>query len=73
MIKTEIIRWVQDNLGVELDGDEDLKNEGIDSLSLVILVAGLEELFSVEFNEVDLDPEMLCSLDDLVNLVEKYI
>lgn len=73
MIKTKIIRWVQDNLGVELDGDEDLKNEGIDSLSLVILVAGLEELFSIEFNEVDLDPEMLCSLDDLVNLVEKYI
>lgn len=73
MIKTQIIRWVQDNLGVEIEGDDDLKNEGIDSLSLVMLVAGLEELFSIEFNEVDLDPEKLCSLDDLVNLVEKYI
>lgn len=72
-IKEKIVSFAQESIGVELEGDEDLREEGIDSLSLVMLVTGMEEVFVIEFNDDDLDPDKLTSLEDLVDLVEKYV
>ena len=73
LIKEKIVSFVQESIGVELEGEEDLREEGIDSLSLVMLVTGMEEVFAIEFNDDDLDPDKLTSLENLVDLVEKYI
>ena len=72
-IKEKIVSFAQESIGVELEGDEDLREEGIDSLSLVMLVTGMEEVFAIEFNDDDLDPDKMTSLEDLVDLVEKYV
>lgn len=54
--------------------DGDLKTEiGLDSLSLVAVIVGLEEKFGIEFNESDLDPGKINRVQDLVELVGKYI
>ena len=73
MIKTRIVEFAQENIGVEVLEGEDLRECGVDSLSLVLLITGLEDVFGVQFNEDDLDPDKLIVLDDLVNLVGKYV
>lgn len=73
MIKTRIMEFAQENIGVDVLEGEDLRECGVDSLSLVLLITGLEDVFGVQFNEDDLDPDKLIVLDDLVNLVGKYV
>lgn len=58
----------------EVSAEQLLKEDiGLDSLSLVSVVVGLEEKFGVEFQESDLDPSEIAQVKDLVKLVEKYI
>ena len=73
LIKEKIVSLAQESIGVELECNEDLREGGIDSLSLVMLVTGMEEVFAIEFNDDDLEPDKLALLEDLVALVEKYV
>ena len=58
----------------EIAAEQLLKEDiGLDSLSLVSVVVGLEEKFGIEFQESDLDPSEIAQVKDLVKLVEKYI
>ena len=51
-----------------------LKEElGLDSLSLVSVIVGLESMYGIEFDEGDLDPEALTDVKSLVKLVEKSL
>lgn len=51
-----------------------LKTElGLDSLSLVTLIVRLEDTFHIVFDEGDLDPGMLISVGNLIDLVEKTL
>ena len=60
--------------GEHITADQKLKIDlGLDSLSLVAVVVGLEEKFGIEFNESDLDPDTIIRVQDLVDLVGKYI
>ena len=44
----------------------------IDSLSFVVLLVEIEERFSVEFDESDMDPMNLNKVQDVIDLVKKY-
>lgn len=46
---------------------------GFDSLSLVLMMLDLEEIFEIEFNPEDMNAFNLESVDSVVNLVKKYI
>lgn len=59
--------------GVDLSENEELKESGLDSLSLVTLVFSIEEAFGFSFSDDDLQPENICTLSDLVTLTGKYI
>lgn len=72
-IKKRVIQIAENTLGVTLDETESLKESGIDSLSLVMLVVAIEEDFKLAFDDDDLQPEALQSLTGLVSLVEKYL
>ncbi len=72
-IKTKIRELAYECAGVTLRDGEDMRESGLDSLSLVMLVASMEEAFGVSFSEDDLDPEELRTLDDLVALAERYL
>ncbi len=46
---------------------------GIDSLRLVELISELEDSFSITFNESDLDPDLIKTVEDVYELTEKYL
>ena len=64
---------LEEILDINLLPEEDLKSNGIDSLSIVTLIVSIEEEFNILFNDDDLDPSKLVSINSLVSLVEKYL
>ena len=75
----DIFRDVEEVISETVGGDnitaeQELKTDiGLDSLSLVAVIVGLEEKFGIEFNESDLDPSKIIRVQDLVELVGKYV
>ncbi len=72
-IKNKICEMAFGGLGVTLSDGEEMRESGLDSLSLVMLIASMEEAFGISFSEDDLDPEQLITLDDLITLTERYL
>jgi acyl carrier protein len=61
-------------LGEGIDGAARLKEDaGLDSLSLTAVIVGLEDEFGITFDDGDLDPSAIVTLQDLVGLVKKYV
>ena len=44
----------------------------MDSLRMVMLLVTLEEVFSIELDESDLNPFLLISVQDVIDLASKY-
>lgn len=58
----------------EIELGSDLKVDlGLDSLSLVSAIVGLENKFNITFDDSDLDPSKIITVQDLVSLVEKML
>lgn len=72
-IKEFIRTFAEEELGAELSEDTDFKESGLDSLSLVVLIAALEDKFAFRFGEDELQPELLTTLDRLAEITEKHI
>jgi len=52
---------------------ESLKEDcGLDSLSVVNLIISLETGFDIFFDDGDLDPSVITTLRDVVDLAERY-
>lgn len=60
--------------GTEISRQSELLKEdlGLDSLSLVSVIVGIEEKLDVQFDDGDLDPAKLLTVADLAGLVERY-
>lgn len=70
----EIIRQIAyQTTGAELSDGETLQESGLDSLSLVTVIAEIEDRWKISFSDGDLDPEQLLTLADLVRITEKYL
>ncbi len=72
-IDKKIVDLARETTGVQLTETVTLKENGLDSLSLVLLIASIEEAYSFSFDEDDLQPEKLLTLKDLTLLTEKYL
>lgn len=72
-IKEKIKKIALDAVGAELKEDCPLKECGLDSLSLVAVIVGIEETFGFFFSDDDLNPENLVTLNDLMEITEKYL
>ena len=64
---------------IELSGCEDITEEkhlqddlGLDSLSMVTLLIEIEDTFDIELEESDMNPYDLNTVEDIIDLVEKY-
>lgn len=44
----------------------------MDSLRMVVLLVTLEEVFSIELDESDLNPFLLITVQDVIDLASKY-
>ncbi len=63
----------------ELSGEENvleshsLQNDlALDSLSMVMLLVEIEEAFNIELDEADMNPFDLITVQDVINLSNKY-
>ena len=75
-IKEEIDAAIEEAVFLEKVPDKNalLKHDlGFDSLSLVELIAGFEERFAIQFDESDLDPQNLETVDDIYQLIARYV
>lgn len=78
-IKTALRGFILENLlpgedPANLTDDLELKESGIlDSMSTLKLVTFLEELYKVEFEANDLDPENLSSINAIERLVRSKL
>ncbi len=71
---TEKIKEIaKESTGTDLTEEGTLKECGLDSLSLVAVIAGIEETFGFFFRDNDLEPDKLKTLGELVSLTEKYL
>ena len=61
------------NVGAADEGADLKLDLGLDSLSWVAVIVGLEEEFGIEFDEGDLSPENFATVGDLAALVGKYV
>lgn len=57
----------------EISVDDMLANIGIDSLKMVELIIALEERLNIRFNDSDLDPSKLKTVQKIVELTAEYV
>ena len=72
-ISEKIVSIANEVIRVTLTEKESLQESGMDSLSLVALVAEIEERFGFSFDDDDLQPENLKMLSDIVRITVKHI
>ena len=67
------------NILSELSGEETVVNDAalqsdlaLDSFLMVMLLIKIEELFCIQLDESDMNPFDLVSVQDVIDMVEKY-
>lgn len=64
----------------ELSGDESIENTStlqgdlaLDSLMMVTLLVEIEEVFAIELDESDMNPFDLDTVQNVIDMVDKYV
>jgi acyl carrier protein len=57
----------------EINNEDSLALIGIDSLKMVELIVALEDGFDIQFDDSELDPSLLTTVDSIIKLTEKYM
>lgn len=60
---------IRDNISEE----DSLSSLGIDSLKMVELILSLEDMFNIRFEDSEMNPKFLVSVNDVFLLLEKYL
>lgn len=74
VIKMQVIEILED-LCTEKITDTSLhliSDLALDSLRMVMLLVMIEDVFNIELNESDMNPFVLITVKDVINLVAKY-
>ena len=68
-----ILQIIEDVTGITLSPTDRLNYMGVDSLSLVSIIAMVEEKFGFFFSDDDLQPDNLQTAKDIVVIAGKYV
>lgn len=70
-----IINIINDNLALkeEVKENTNLSNLSLDSLSFINALVTIEEVFSITFNDEELNIDNFKNVSDLVNLVKRKV
>lgn len=73
-ISKEVINIIKELGGIDSVSESDNLQEdlALDSLDMVTLLLMIEDTFSIELNESDMNPYDLETVSDVIALVEKY-
>ena len=74
-MKEIIINIINDNLALkeEVKENTNLSNLSFDSLSFINALVTIEEVFSITFNDEELNIDNFKNVSDLVNLVKRKV
>ena len=74
-MKEIIINIINDNLVLkeEVKENTNLSNLSLDSLSFINAIVTIEEVFSITFNDEELNIDNFKNVSDLVNLVKRKV
>ena len=74
-MKEIIINIIKDNLALkeEVKENTNLSNLSLDSLSFINALVTIEEVFSITFNDEELNIDNFKNVSDLVNLVKRKV
>lgn len=74
-MKEIIINIINDNLALkeEVKESTNLSNLSLDSLSFINALVTIEEVFSITFNDEELNIDNFKNVSDLVNLVKRKV
>lgn len=74
-MKEIIINIINDNLALkeEVKENTNLSNLSLDSLSFINALVTIEEVFSITFNDEELNIDNFKNISDLVNLVKRKV
>lgn len=61
----------QDSL-VEIGSDVDLRNFGLNSITSIELIVKLEDEFNIAISDDDLIIDNVCTINKIIQLLEKY-
>lgn len=72
-LKNKLVELCLKETDIKVKSNDNLKSAGIDSLALVSLIVAIEETFEISFDDSDLEPKNLNTLNDILKIVEKYL
>ena len=74
-MKEIIINIIKDNLALkeEVKENTNLSNLSLDSLSFITTLVTIEEVFSITFNDEELNINNFKNVSDLINIVNKKV
>ena len=74
-MQSKVIDILQELSGInEIQENHSLQEDlGLDSLCMVTLLVELEEVYGFELDESDMNPFELFYVEDVLNLVDKYL
>ena len=74
-MKEIIVNIIKDNLAIkeEVKENTNLINLSLDSLSFINTLVTIEEVFSITFNDEELNINNFKNVSDLVNLVKRKV
>ena len=72
-LKNKLVELCLKETDIKVKPNDNLKSAGIDSLALVSLIVAIEEAFEISFDDSDLEPKNLNTLNDILKIVEKYL
>lgn len=72
-ITKEVIGLAYDVAEVEVLEDDNLKEYGMDSIALVSLIVEIEMKYNITFSDDDLNPDNLITINNIVDMMEKYL
>ena len=72
-LKNKLVELCLKETDNKVKPNDNLKSAGVDSLALVSLIVAIEEAFEISFDDSDLEPKKLNTLNDILKIVEKYL
>lgn len=72
-LKNKLVELCLKETDNKVKPNDNLKSAGVDSLALVSLIVAIEETFEISFDDSDLEPKNLNTLNDILKIVEKYL
>lgn len=72
-ITKEVIDLAYDVAEAQVLEDDNLKEYGMDSIALVSLIVEIEMKYNIIFTDDDLNPDNLITINNIVDMMEKYL